>query len=555
MRRVIWLTLLLVLAANVVYAGAVDPLLQGRADAYQGGIENWWFTGDMGGLTTVSSWTDDTYTTLVCLQNQGDSMIWTGMYLGSQALRYLITGDADALSETQRIVTYMHNAMLVTQTLGYIPRYFGHDVWPWNCNNPDGSDWKVKGTGDWDGYYWVHQTSRDQYSGYWWGMTLAYEALAGQDEEKRGWIRQDFADIIQMLVTNSWNITDENGQYTGNHAAWVGGVMRLAWLVQAAHVIDEQYYWDLLDDQFDKNKIILPIDTNSFFNRYDEFFGNNLRHLAFQSMFRLWPDRERLQFLYDTWQKQNRPWTKNIHNPFFDAVHITGCRRLGECDGDELASIQADALNTLGRYWDPPDYIRGVTCSDQPLDPFSVWMNDFLDKYPALRQLIDVHPQTEDGRELDDRPWTDMYWQSGDVFIASCATGDDKAQIGAGFDYLVAYWMGVYYATLPGDGPYGDDDPTDDDTMVDDDTIDDDTIDDDTVDDDAVDDDAVDDDAVDDDAVDDDAVDDDAVDDDAVDDDAIDDDQADDDSVDDDLTDDDSGHHDSGDDDNSGCGC
>ena len=520
MRKLGLFTLLLIaLSASAAYAEDVDPTLQARADAYQAGIEEWWFSGDMGGLTTLSDWTDDTYTTLECLHYQGDSMIWTGMYLGSQALRYMATGDADALGEVQRIVTYMRNAMDVTDTLGYIPRYFAQDFWPWNCNYTEPGGWKVQGVGEWEGYYWVHETSRDQYSGYWWGMTLAYQALEGQDEEKRGWIRQDLADVVQMLVTNKWHITDENGEWTGNHAAWIGPLMRMSWLVQAAYVLDEQYYWDLLDEQFAINKPFLGIDTNSFINRYSEFFGNNLRHLAYQSIFRLWPDRERLAYFYDLWQKQSRPWTKNIHNPWFDAVHVTGCRRLGVCESEEMTPIEEDALHTLGLYWDPPDFQRGIICSEQPLDEFSVFMDKLLDEIPWLRELIDINPQTKDARELNDRPWTDMYWQSGDWFIPSCATGEDTSRIAAGFDYLVAYWMGVYYATLPGDGPFGDDDPVDDDTVADDDTVDDDKVDDDAVDDDVVDDDAVDDDESDDDAADDDAADDDAEDDDAADDD------------------------------------
>jgi hypothetical protein len=70
--------------------------------------------------------------------------------------------------------------------------------------------------------------------------------------------------------------------------------------------------------------------------------------------------------------------------------------------------------------------------------------------------------------------------------------GEDPANTGPGVDWLTAYWMGVYYGLLPGDGPYGDDDliePTDDDADDDvDDDVDDDAADDDTGDDDANDD-------------------------------------------------------------------
>jgi len=488
-------------------AGAdFDPTLHQRADDYNQWLPEW-HHGDLGGLTTAVAFTDTNYDELAAVHYQGDSLIWTGMYLGSQAIRYLITGEQQAHDEIETIVTYMHNAMDMTDTLGYMPRWAGHDEWPWNASFPDEHSWKVKGVGEWEGYFWVCQTSRDQYSGYIWGMAWAYDAL--QNETLKQWIRDDLADVAEMLETNQWHITDHNGQWTGNNAHWVGPLMRIAWLANIAHVLDEPYYWELLETQYQINKPFLAIDANSFINKYSEYYGNNLRHLAFQAIFRLWPDRAELEDLWNVWMKQNRPWVKNTNNPWFDAVHVTGCLRLGVCDEDELADIEEDTSRTLGLYWDVPNAKPEITCSDMELDPFSVFMNDLLNEVPWLRELIDIKPQTKDPRELNDRHWTDMYWQSHGVFEASCYHAAEPLFVGCGFDYLVAYYVSVYYGILPGDGPYGDDDFPDDDDTTDDDTVDDDTADDDVADDDAVDDDAADDDAIDDDAVDDDAADDD----------------------------------------------
>jgi hypothetical protein len=472
--RALLILMISLLMCSTAFAEAFDPVLHQKAADFQDWIEDW-HTGDLGlaqrglgGLSAQLQFTDDTYTEIDCLHALGDSMIWTGMYLGSQALRYAVTQDPDAKAETIRVVEYMHNNMEMTQTPGYIARYADLDEHPFNCHYSDGHGWKVHGTGDWDGYYWVHETSRDQYSGYWWGMTLAYQHI--DDPDTRDIIRQDLAAVVQMLVDNDWNITDENGEYTGNGAAWIGPVIRLSWLVQAAFVIDTPYYWDLLETQYQAVKPFLGVDTWSGYNRYLEFYGNNLRHLAYQSIFRLWPDQTQLGHLYEVWMQRNRPWVKEIHNPWFDAVHWTGCQRLGVCEPDDVDYIEADALHTLGIYWDVINHKQEITCSTQPLDPFSVTMDAFLAQIPWLEDLININPQTADARELNDRHWTDMYWQSGGHFDATCHTAEDKTWVGSGFDYLVAYWMGVYYGILPGDGPYGDDDDDDDD----DDTIDDD---------------------------------------------------------------------------------
>ena len=492
MKRLLIATICLlpILLAGPATGDEANPYLQDKADQYQEWLEEW-HSGDLGGLTTAIDFTDATRTEINCVHYQGDSMIWTGMYLGSQALRYMINGDEGARAEVLRIVGYMHDAMDITDTPGYLARYAGLDQWPWNCNIPDGHGWKNHGVGEWDGYFWVDHTSRDQYAGYIFGMSLAYDAV--DDEQMRATIREDLAAIIEMLVDNWWNITDQNGQWTGNGAAWIGPAKRLAWLAAVAHVMDEPYYWDLLDQQYDINKPFLPIDTSSFLNRYMEYYGNNLRHLDYASIFRFWPDRERLEHLWQVWQENNRPWVEKVHNPWYDAVHVIGCTRLDVCDAEEMDWIRRDAKRTLGLYWDPPNYKRSITCSTLPLDPFSVAMDALLNQFPWMRDIINIHPQTAQPRELTDRHWTDMYWQSGGVFEASCHHAEDQTFVGAGFDYLIAYYMSVYYGLLPGNAP--DDDETADDDAADDDALDDDAIDDDVADDDVVDDDLADDDA------------------------------------------------------------
>ena len=447
------LVLLALVLGVAARADGFDPDLSAKADAYQSFLEEWFTTG-LGGLGSAVHFTDASLAEVECYDYQGDSMIWTGSYLAGEAARYKVTGDPAARAEVLRIARYLHQAKEITGTLGYVARYAGPDRRPWNCGYESEGGWTVHGTGAYEGYFWVDHTSRDQYTGWWLGLSMAYDAV--DDETMRATIRQDMADVIEMLVGNQWHITDENGQWTGNGAAWVGPTMRLSMLVQTAHVTGDPYYRELLDRQYDLLLPTIGVDTDAFLNKYNEYFGNNLRHNAFLPIFRLWPDRPRLEKLFAIWMKHNRSYVAHTLNPWFDEVHVAGCRRLGNCSWEELQSIRADAADTLDRYWDPPDYKRAVTCSAMPLDPFSVWMDQFLNEHPQLRGIINIGPQTEAPREIDDRHWTDQYWQS-TPFEASCSGGADPRFVGAGADFLMAYWMGVYYGLLPGDGPYGDD--------------------------------------------------------------------------------------------------
>jgi len=420
--------------------------LRAKANGYQAFLDRWHRPG-LGALLAIE-FTDEKRQQMKCGHYQGDSTIWTGMYLGSQALRYLVTRDPAARAEVIDTVRYLHQLMEITETPGYIGRFAGPNTEEFSCDCPDGNEWKVHAKGAYEGYYWIDHTSRDQYSGWLWGLAWAYDAV--DDPEMRAIIRTDIAAVLQMLEDNQWHITDQNGEWTGNNAHFVGFVMRLSWILIAAHVTDDPHYWDLLEQQFKAmSDVVLWGDTLSAINRYSEYFGNNLRHLTYQSIFRLWPDREGLERLWKIWLSANRPWVEGTLNPWFDSVHVTGCLRVGECDPEELASIRSDYDRILQQYWEPPSYRREVVCSQQPLDPFSVQADAFLNENPWLREIIDIRPQTAEARELTDRHWTDIYWQSGGVFEATCHTTEDQTFVGPGMDYLLAYYIGVYYGILP----------------------------------------------------------------------------------------------------------
>jgi hypothetical protein len=290
-------------------------------------------------------------------------------------------------------------------------------------------------------------------------MALAHQALATGDpgdEAMRDLIRRDINAVIQMLVDNQWHITDQNGERTGNNAHWVGPGKRLGWLILAAAVNgDDPYYRDLLDRQYRIWIRVVPVDLFAGFNKYDEYFGNNLRHLDLAGIFRYWPDRRRLQEWWGMHQDVNRPYVENTHNAWYDAVHVAGCRRLGVCDEAEFDALAADVSAGLSEFPGPPDTRVGVVPPELPLDPFSVFMSDLLDRYPDLREIIDIHPQTAVAHRVGDRCWDDMIWQRS-PFSVSCSLHEDPTFAKGGFDYLVAYWMAVYYGLVPGPGPIGD---------------------------------------------------------------------------------------------------
>jgi len=451
-----------------------DPLLAAKAQGYQEDVMRWHSTG-LGGVSDII-FTDDERTEIYRTKGAGDSTDWTGFYLTTQAIRYIATGEQEARDEVLRIANYLHIVKDITDDPGYIARYVGIDEPPWNVEY-EGHPNKIPGEGQYEGYFWLGHQVRDKYITWFWSLTWAYDAV--DDERMRETIRQDFSDVIYTLQANDWTIVDPWGEV--HEAAKIGPDIRLAIILQAAHVTDDPYLWALLDWEYERNKDYLWLATFSFFNKYFEYFAFINNHPVWQAIFRLWPDRERAEHLFEVFDRNVRSLVRRTHNAFFDAVYYGACLRLGGCDPRELEFIRQDAVHTLYAMNPAPNYRRKVECPELPLDPFSVWADEFLREHPWLEELIDIDPQTLYPHEIEDRCWESCLWERSPYHV-ECHGGGNPRETGHGQDFMIAYWLGIYYGVLPGPGPFPDppfvDDRDDADDDADDDT--DDDIDDDT---------------------------------------------------------------------------
>ncbi|MCL4234224.1 MAG: hypothetical protein KJ042_06870 [Deltaproteobacteria bacterium] len=508
LRKIALAVLVSALIPAVVPAADFDPYLHQKANDYETFLREWHSTG-LGGVSDIL-FTDGTRQEIFRTVGSGDSGDWTGFYLTTQALRYMVTGEALAREEILRIAHYMHILHDITGHPGYIARYAGIDEAPWNVESM-GGDNRYDGTGDYEDYFWLGHNVRDKYITWFWGLTWAYDALRDDPEDDaaamRQTIREDFVEMVEALDAQNWIIIDPWGDTYS--AAEILPDIRLEILVQAAHVTDDPDIAQLRDDEYERNKTYMWLSTFSWFNKYFDYYAFINNHPVWQAIFRLWPDRERGEHLRRIWEVNVRYNVVNTHAAFFDAVWYAQCVRFGGCDEDEIDAVRDDVIHGLTVMNEAPNYRRAVECPVLPLDPFSVWADDLLNTYPWIEQLtgFDIDPQTAEAHQVENRCWESHLWERSPYHV-ECTGEENPAETGPGLDYLIAYWFGVYYGLLPGDGPYGDDDliePTDDDA---DDDADDDTTDDDSADDDVVDDDADDDDGDDDDSADDDVDDD-----------------------------------------------
>ncbi len=452
--------IMLAFFSPIASADNFDSYLHDKAYEYQ----DWlmlWHSGGLGGVSDIL-FTDQSRTEIYRTWGAGDSTDWTATYLVSQAIRYIITGEQEARDEVVRIAHYLHIVHDITGDPGYLARYAAPDVPPWNveyagCTNC------YPGEGIYEGYFWQGHQSRDKYMHWYWGLTWAY--IAVDDPDMRQVIQDDFVRVLETLISNNWTIIDPWG--ATYPAADIGPDLRLSFILQTAHVTQDPYWWSKLDDEYEMSKNLLWITTIAFFNKYMDYYAFINSQAVMQPLFSLWPDKERLEHIFKIWKINNRQWQENTHNVFFDAVYYGACMRLGNCPVDKLDFVKTDSLVGLNAMYHAPNYQREKSCPVLPLDPFSVFADQILAKFPWLENLINIDPQTAQAHRIEDRCWVSVLWESSPYHL-SCDRPDDPAHVTHGMDYLIGYWLGVYFGMLPGDGPYGDDDLTDDDDDNDD---------------------------------------------------------------------------------------
>jgi len=138
----------------------------------------------------------------------GDSAIWTGHYLAAEAFRYSVTEAPDALTNIQNAIAGIQGLVDVTGT-----DVLARCQVPLNSPYAAGiqSEEAANGifTNSTTGYFWVGNTSRDEYSGVFFGLAVAYDLV--NDASVQSSISQLATRMLNFLVSHAWTVVMPNG--------------------------------------------------------------------------------------------------------------------------------------------------------------------------------------------------------------------------------------------------------------------------------------------------------------------------------------------------------
>jgi len=337
----------------------------------------------------------------------GDSAIWTGHYLAAEAFRYKVTQSPDAANNLKNAIAGIKSLVDVTGT-----DLLARCLAPLNSPFAAGiqSEEAPNGiyTNSSTGYFWVGNTSRDQYSGVIFGLGVAYDMV--DDAGVKSSISQLVTRLLNFLVQQNWTVVMPDGSISTTFV--IRPDQMLALLQVGQHVNPGQFmtaYSNLRGSLAAAVLIPITVDVASD----DSYFKFNLDYINLYNLIRLESGAGSAITPYQVAYGVLRAHTAPHQNAFFDLIDRALNGPNAGRDNEALALL-AEWLGRPRR--DPTVDLHGVVavCGNQACQPVPVPL----------------------------RPPTDFLWQRSPFQLAGGGSGIIE---GAGIDYILPYWMARYY--------------------------------------------------------------------------------------------------------------
>ena len=354
------------------------------------------------------------FTQLVGYARAGDSAIWTGHYLAAEAFRYAVTHSRAALASVRAEVNAVQSLIDVTGTdvlarvlvptsAVFAPSITG-DAGPGDLYT--GS---IKG----QSYYWIGNTSRDQYTGVMFGLAVTYDLVP--DRAVRAVVRRTVTRLLTFLISHGWNVVMPDGKVSTTFLQ--RPEIQLSFLQVGRHVNPVAFAALYAAERGGMAATVsLPIQAECQ-DTYGSYYKFNLDYANLYDLVRLETDDIATRALYVNAYETLRGCTATHENAHFNMVDraLTG------------PSVERDAatIDYLDRWLERArrDYYV-----------------DLRNQYPACGENRACSPIP-----VEQRPNTDFLWQRSPLLLYGGGEGTVET---AGIDFILPYWMARFYGVL-----------------------------------------------------------------------------------------------------------
>jgi hypothetical protein len=340
----------------------------------------------------------------------GDSAIWTGHYLAAEAFRYNVTRSPEALDNVKVALGGIESLLDVTGT-----NLLSRCLIPMDSPYAQAIIQEEASHGVYQNkqfrFYWIGGTSRDQYSGVFFGLGVAYDLV--DDPQVRARIASLTTLLLDFLRGHNWSVTMPNGSIS---TTFIGRADQELSLFQVGRHVNSSRF----STSYDLNRfflsplVIVPISIEVLDN--NSYFKFNLDAINLFNLIRL--ESSSFKGIYREAYDILRRHTNDQINAFFNMI-------------DRALSGPNDARDANTREMLEEWLLRPRR--DVPIDLRGI--------YPACGSpdmaCVPV--------PIVDRPRTDFLWQRNPFLLVGQGAGTIET---AGIDYILPYWMGRYYGTI-----------------------------------------------------------------------------------------------------------
>lgn len=351
------------------------------------------------------------YATIVGYTHAGDSAIWTGHYLAAEAFRFQVTRSPEALDAVWQALRGIRTLVDVTGT-----DVLARCLVPADSPYAAGIQEEGRGHGIYHNtlgeqtYFWIGNTSRDQYSGVMFGLSVAHEMV--DDPDVRAFIRPIVTRILSFLLRHGWNVVMPDGRISTTFLHRPD--QRLAFLQIGRRINPQRFRWIyFVYRSAYAGSVGLPVwyDNIDEHSHYHKF---NLNYINLHSLIRLEESGSLYRELYRDAYRMLRGRTGHHGNAHFNMVDLA---LTGPNDGRE-----AETIVLLNEWLQRPrrDY----------------WV-DLQGRHAACGENRACNPVPAAARVN-----TDFLWQRTPFLLFGGGAGTIATP---GIDYILPYWMARYF--------------------------------------------------------------------------------------------------------------
>jgi uncharacterized protein (TIGR03437 family) len=328
--------------------------------------------------------------------------------LAAEAFRYKVTASPDAFANVQSALAGLNSLLDVTGN-----NLLARCIVPANSPYAAGiaSEESSNGINQAAPYFWVGNTSRDEYVGVIFGLGVAYDMV--NDPGVQSNISNLVTLLVRFLTGNNWTIADQ-----GSGDSFLVRPDELLALLQVARHVNSNSF----DTYYQEQKYLLgttvgaPVLVDTLSD--SSYFKFNLDYMTFYNLVRL--ESSSFQSIYASAYQLARDATSSHLNAFFDIVD-RGLNGANVTRDGETRMLLDQWLErpTRNFYVDLTNSV--AVCGSQACQPIPVPL----------------------------RPPADFLWQISPFQLTGGGIGGGSGIIeDNGIDYILPYWMSRYYGVI-----------------------------------------------------------------------------------------------------------